>query len=208
MAGREVGGIPFPLSAGNSIDTGGAADGVLEFFFSRGYLDEVCVPDAGSMPALDRILRLETANRLRNYHLSRLDKLSMDASLEARSPFLDLAVTSLAMSLPAASKRAGGRPKGMLIDAFAADLPAWLLQRRKQPFTVPVKRWLAGPLRDFCLDIVTARGAFVRNLVDPNRWLAGLAPDAPDCGEAMRLWSLLHLEIWFQTFARKMEATT
>jgi asparagine synthase (glutamine-hydrolysing) len=172
----------------------------------QGYLGEVSVPPAGSMSALDRILRLETANRLRNYHLSRLDKLSMAASLEARSPFLDLAVTSLAMSLPAASKRAGGRPKGMLIDAFASDLPSWLLMRKKQPFTVPVKSWLAGALRDFCRDTISAPDAFVKDLVDPRRWLDGFTRDSADAGNAMRLWSLLHLEVWYRAFGRPMEA--
>ena len=171
------------------------------------YLEGVHVPLAGSMAALDRILRLEASNRLRNYHLARVDKLSMDAGLEARSPFMDLAVTSLAMSLPAASKRAGGRPKGILIDAFAPDLPAWLLERKKQPFTVPVQMWLAGPLRDFCHDTLKAPNAFVRGLVDPVSWLDRLTLDSPDA-VAMRIWSLVHLEIWYQAFGRRMEAAT
>ncbi len=170
------------------------------------YLDDMQVPPAGSMPALDRILRLEAVNRLRNYHLARLDKLSMDAGLEARSPFLDREVTSLALSLPAASKRSAGRPKGMLIDAFAPDLPPWLLRRKKQPFSVPVGSWLAGPLRDFCCDTVTAAGAMVRTLVDPEQHIEGFMRNSADAGLAMRLWSLLHLEIWYQAFARKMEA--
>ncbi len=170
------------------------------------YLDDIHVPAESTMPALDRIMRLEAANRMRNYHLARVDKLSMAASLEARSPFLDIHVTRLAASLPAASKRAGGRPKGMLIDAFTPDLPAWQLERRKQPFTVPVEQWLAGPLRDFCQDTLTSPNAFVRSFVNPVTWLEHLTLDSPDSGVAMRLWSLLHLEIWYRVFGRTMEA--
>jgi asparagine synthase (glutamine-hydrolysing) len=172
----------------------------------EGYLEDIPVPAAGSMPALDRILRLEENNRLRNYHLSRLDKLTMDAGLEARSPFLDLAVTNLALSLPAACKTYGGRAKAALIDAFGAELPSWLLMRKKQPFSVPIQRWLTGRLRDFCHDILANPNAFVRSWTDPQRWLEGLTPELEDTPRAMRIWSLLHLEIWYHAFGRKMEA--
>jgi len=169
------------------------------------YLDEVAVPPVGSMPALDRILRLETANRLRNYHLSRLDKLSMHAALEARSPFLEVFVTQLAMSYTASAKRSDGRPKGMLIDAFAADLPDWLLQRRKQAFTVPVSAWLAGGLREFCRDTLGSAATFVSGLADVERVQSDFYGDPANSALAMRLWSLLHLEIWYQSFASVME---
>ena len=97
------------------------------------YLDDVILPAANLAP-LDRILRLEAANRLRNYHLARVDKLGMAAAVEIRSPFIDARVTRLAQSIPAEIKRPDGRPKGLLLDAFAADLPDWLLNRKKQPF--------------------------------------------------------------------------
>ena len=95
------------------------------------YLWDIAIPPEGSMSPLDRAMRLEVSNRMRNYHLGRVDKLSMDAGLEARSPFLDLTVTSLAESLPAHLKRPGERPKGLLIDAFSNDLPRWLVERRQ-----------------------------------------------------------------------------
>ncbi len=172
----------------------------------EGYLKDVEIPAEGSMPALDRILRLESSNRLRNYHLARLDKLSMAAGLEARSPFLDVAVTSLALSLPAASKRASGRAKAALIDAFTAELPPWLLARKKQPFTVPIESWLTSSLHDFCQDTVGGRNAFVRDFVDPAKLLKGFFADGGNGQTAMQIWSLLHLEIWYQTFGRRMEA--
>jgi hypothetical protein len=64
------------------------------------YLDDVILP-AENLSPLDRILRLEAANRLLNYHLARVDKLGMAASLEIGSPFVDARVTRLAQSIPA-----------------------------------------------------------------------------------------------------------
>jgi len=171
--------------------------------FPTSYLSGITLlPDDTSDP-LDRILRLETANRLRNYHLARIDKLTMSAGLEARAPFLDLNVTCYAESLTASQKRLGARPKGLLIDAFKTVLPSWLLQRKKQPFTVPIETWLSGPLRDFAHDTL-GPSAFVRQFVDPAPLLAGLAEPASATPCAPRLWSLLHLEIWHREFARKM----
>jgi asparagine synthase (glutamine-hydrolysing) len=169
------------------------------------YLRGIDLPPSGSMPLLDRIMRLEAANRLRNYHLARIDKLCMAASLEARSPFLDLAVTRYAESMPAEAKRPGGRPKGVLIDAFRSLLPQWLIERRKQAFTVPIQKWLTGGLCELVHDTLSRPTAFVRAFSDPAPLLAGLAEPASNLHLAMQVWSLLHLEIWHQKFARRME---
>lgn len=175
------------------------------------YLNGVPVPDAALSP-LDRVLRLEESNRLHNYHLSRVDKLSMSCSLEARSPFLDLAVTQGAVSYSAAAKRPADKPKKLLIDAFRGRLPQWLIDRRKQPFTVPVQAWLSGELKSFAHD--TLKGdSFVSQFMNPTDYLdqfqtlvkSGNRDDRFKDAIAMKVWSLLHLEIWHQSFARKME---
>lgn len=173
--------------------------------FPDTYLDNVDVPPVGSMAPLDRYMRVEALNRMRNYHLSRIDKLSMAVGLEARSPFLDSMVTRYAESLPAAGKRLHGRPKGLLIDAFANVLPEWLLRRRKQPFSVPIRAWLAGPIREWCHDQLGSPNAFVRKFTDPRRWLDALSGDHADDKAVMHVWSLLYLEVWYRVFGRLME---
>ncbi|MCH2181969.1 MAG: asparagine synthetase B [Mariniblastus sp.] len=175
------------------------------------YLEGVPVPDTSLSP-LDRVLRLEASNRMRNYHLSRVDKLSMSCSLEARSPFVDLRVTQGAVSYSASIKRPGGKPKGLLIAAFRDQLPQWLVERRKQPFTVPVQAWLSGKLNSFVNDTLTGN-SFVSQWVDPLAYLEKFRKVAKDGGSderfetalAMKIWSLLHLEIWYQSFGRQME---
>jgi asparagine synthetase B (glutamine-hydrolysing) len=166
------------------------------------YLDDVILPAANLAP-LDRILRLEAANRLRNYHLARVDKLGMAAALEIRSPFIDAHVTRLAQSIPAEIKRPDGRPKGLLLDAFAADLPDWLLNHQKQPFTVPITAWLAGGLRSHSRDTLMASDAWVRNLVNPKPYLEKFDQHA-ELGTATRLWSLLQLEAWSRVWRKHL----
>ena len=166
------------------------------------YLDDVILPAANLSP-LDRILRLEAANRLRNYHLARVDKLGMAAALEIRSPFMDARVTRLAQSIPAEIKRPAGRPKGLLLEAFATELPDWLLNRKKQPFTVPITAWLAGDLRSYSRDTLMASDAWVRNLVNPLPYLEKFDRHA-EPGTAARLWSLLQLEAWSRVWRKHL----
>lgn len=175
--------------------------------FPRSYFDELPLPPAHLAP-LDRVLRIEVANRLRNYHLARLDKLTMHAGLEARCPFLDARVIALGLSLPSERKRPGGRAKGLLAAAFKHLLPVWLLQRTKQPFSVPIRAWLAGPLREFAADTLLSSNAFTRPFVDVSPLLTQLAAnDATSAARAAKIWSLLQLEVWHRDFASKLEGT-
>ncbi len=156
------------------------------------YLDQIKLPPESWAP-LDRILWCEASNRLRNYHLARVDKLSMACGLEVRSPFLDRQVTDLALSIPAALKRPNGVAKGLLIDAFRDVLPSWLIDRKKQPFSVPIADWLGGPLRDYAHDRLSA-GSRSRAYLDATPYL-----DKP--AKANQVWSLLQLEAWLEVFA-------
>lgn len=156
------------------------------------YLDQLELPPESWAP-LDRILWCETANRLRNYHLARVDKLSMACGLEVRSPFLDRQVTDLALSIPAALKRPGNQAKGLLMAGYRDVLPAWLLERKKQPFSVPIAPWLAGPLRDYAHDRLGS-GSRSRAYLDATPYL-----DRPE--KANQVWSLLQLEAWLEMCA-------
>jgi asparagine synthase (glutamine-hydrolysing) len=108
-------------------------------------------------------------------------------------------VTTLALSIPAARKRPGDVAKGLLLEAFRDTLPQWLLERKKQPFSLPIHRWLTGPLRDYARDTL---GPHCRTaaLVPAAPYLAAL--DTPQ-GEsrAARVWSLLALEAWLKVMA-------
>ena len=73
---------------------------------------------------------------LHNTNLQRADRMSMAFGLEARVPFLDVKSVALAMSFPPEWKLHNGRvPKHLLRQAFAADLPAEIVNRPKQKFS-------------------------------------------------------------------------
>jgi asparagine synthase (glutamine-hydrolysing) len=86
--------------------------------------------------------------------LTKVDRASMANSLEMRSPMLDTEFFTWSFNLPPyakLSRSAGG--KALLKQALESRLPKALLYRPKQGFTVPLGRWLAGPLREQTLGL-------------------------------------------------------
>ncbi len=78
--------------------------------------------------------------------LTKVDRMSMDHSLEARVPLLDHEVVEYAFALPTALKYQPGRSKAILRDLIEPHLPRAVLEHRKQGFSVPLSRWMRGPL--------------------------------------------------------------
>jgi asparagine synthase (glutamine-hydrolysing) len=129
--------------------------------------------------------------------LVKVDRASMAASLEVRSPFLDTRVVELAGSLPFSLKMRGLKRKWLLKRALEPLLPAEILYRQKHGFALPVAAWLKGPLRPLVEDVLSERrladaGVFepavVRRLVTEH--LSGRAD------HRKALWSVLMFELW------------
>lgn len=166
------------------------------------YMENISLPNS-SLEPLDQVFRLELANRMRNYHLSRIDKTSMDNGIEARCPFLDIHVLESGLKLTAKSKRPEGVAKGLLSSSFASILPHWLVSRKKQPFSLPIGQWLNGPLREFAMDVLTDPNSFVKGIVNPEDYLEQLTSTC-EVHTAGKLWSLLQLETWHHVFKNKI----
>ena len=92
-------------------------------------------------PILDQLMSLEAKQYMPDDILVKVDRASMAASLEVRSPFLDKDLAEFAMSLPAEFKMKGSKRKRILEDAFAPKLPTEVFGRKKMGFGVPLAQW-------------------------------------------------------------------
>ena len=82
----------------------------------------------------------------------------MAHSIEARLPFLDHRLVSLAFSLPADWRLRGPWNKFILRQAMHGRIPESIRTRiDKMGFPVPANAWVAGPLREPILDILNSR---------------------------------------------------
>jgi asparagine synthase (glutamine-hydrolysing) len=98
---------------------------------------------------LSRVSRLELASYMRSTLLRDSDAMSMAQSIELRVPFLDHELVEWCLAIGAADYSRGSGRKRLLLQAAAGLLPAAIWQRPKQGFSLPMDKWMRGPLRSF-----------------------------------------------------------
>lgn len=87
----------------------------------------------------DSLFRFEFNNFLQK-NLHYMDRMSMANGVETRVPFLDHRIIEFAYSIPRKYKlSASGKTKKILKDAYAADLPDYVIKRRKAGFGMPLR---------------------------------------------------------------------
>ncbi|MGC5028694.1 asparagine synthetase B family protein [Micromonospora sp. DT229] len=86
-------------------------------------------------PEAARRLFLHRIRNLCRTELQRVDRTSMGFGVEARVPFLDLALVELAMRLPIELKMREGQEKWIVRRAFADLLPDYIRRRPKNPMS-------------------------------------------------------------------------
>ena len=79
--------------------------------------------------------------------LVKIDRTSMQAGVEVRSPFLDHQVAEMAMAIDGKHKIAWRQGKKILRDIFKNDLPKTVFDAPKRGFEMPLNQWLCGPLQ-------------------------------------------------------------
>jgi asparagine synthase (glutamine-hydrolysing) len=98
---------------------------------------------------LDLVQRWDLETTLAEGLLTKADRASMSSALELRAPFLDQAVMEFAQSLPIHERVRGFTTKVFLKRYALRYLPTEIVHRRKRGLSVPIARWLRGPLRDW-----------------------------------------------------------
>lgn len=142
---------------------------------------------------------LELKMRLPELLLTRVDKMTMAASVEARVPFLDHHLVEYALNIPPRLKIEGRSGKHILKQSLEEVLPKDVLYRRKRGFGAPVRKWFQGQtgklLSDRLLNSTLKRRDFFRykfieRLLDEHQngvrdW-------------SFPLWALLNLTLWHE----------
>jgi asparagine synthase (glutamine-hydrolysing) len=108
-------------------------------------------PNPDAAPLLDQLQQWDLETSLAEGLLTKADRASMSSSLELRAPFLDQAVMEFARSLPVAERVRGFNTKAFLKRYARRYLPDRIVSRRKRGLSVPMARWLRGPLKDWAL---------------------------------------------------------
>jgi asparagine synthase (glutamine-hydrolysing) len=132
--------------------------------------------------------------------LVKTDRASMVHSLEARVPFLDPAVTDLALALPSRHKVRGLSKKRLLRRAVAPLLPAEILRAPKQGFSIPAAAWLRGELEPFAREVLSTDNG-VLDRAAALRVLDRHVSRREDLSR--QLWGLLNFALWWERYAAR-----
>ncbi len=135
---------------------------------------------------------------LPNGLLTKVDRMTMAASLEARCPFLDYRVVDFGLGLPDSWKIRGWTSKVLLRVVAQRLLPRQIHTRPKHTFRVPLAEWLRGPLKE--LLNATVASPVLRDLgILAGREAAALADDHLErrADFSRALWALITLHLWF-----------
>ncbi len=104
--------------------------------------------DCSSRDPMDRALYVDARTYMIDDMLTKVDRMSMAASLEAREPLLDHRLLEFAACVPVSLKLRNGRSKYLLRRLLERHVPKSITDRRKRGFVAPIGEWLRGPLRD------------------------------------------------------------
>jgi asparagine synthase (glutamine-hydrolysing) len=149
-----------------------------------------------ALPDADALRRTFYETSLPNDYLTKVDTATMAASLEARSPFLDLDVVEFALRLSAADAYPRGRPKALLRPLVERMLPAAIRHRPKTGFGVPLGQWMRGPLGRTLEQYILREGTLFSELVNLDAARRFLIEHRRGADHARRLWGLLTLGVW------------
>ena len=149
----------------------------------------------------DTALYVDFGSYLVDNCLTKVDRMSMACSIEARVPLLDREVAELAFRLPSRLKFDGSQTKILLKRIAARHVPRECVYRPKQGFSIPIKNWLKEELRPMAEQYLDPKRIEREGIFEPavvsRLWREHLDNRA---NHSHLLWALLVFEQWRDRF--------
>lgn len=166
--------------------------------------------EASTLPALwerlatvespiKRAMLFDLLSYLAENLLTKVDRATMLASVEARAPYLDRLVMELALHQPVDAGVGNKNSKRALKRAALARLPRDVVYRRKRGLSVPISDWINDELRGEVDRLFEPARLRQQGLIDPQpiqRLLGEHRERRADYGR--RLWPLFMLQRWHE----------
>ena len=158
--------------------------------------------EAQGRDARDAVLYVEFGSYLVDNCLTKVDRMSMACSLEARVPLLDREVVEHAFRLPSRLKYNASQTKILLKRIAARHVPRECVYRPKEGFSIPIKNWLRQEFRKLVEEYLAPGRLRREGLFEPKvverLWVEHLENRA---NHSHLLWSLLVFAKWREQWA-------
>jgi len=134
--------------------------------------------------------------------LTKVDRMTMAHSLEARPPLLDHKLVEFAARIPPELQLRNGATKALFKRAMRGILPAETIDRPKRGFAIPLGRWFRGGLDGFVEDLLLSETSRCRDVFDRAQLRRLVERQDPRDSLGVELWTLISFELWCRTFLR------
>jgi len=185
----------------------------LERLFTQGFYDqcigdrhagsimEACFEKVSGRPWLAQLQYVDSMTYLPADVMTKVDRMSMAYSLEAREPLLDHVLVEYVTQLPIQMKLKDGVSKYLLKKIAERYLPRENVYRKKQGFGVPLEYWFKDELRDYIHDVLFDGRMKARGIISSTE--AGLLVRRYEKGRkdlVNTIWMLVIFETWCRLY--------
>jgi asparagine synthase (glutamine-hydrolysing) len=132
--------------------------------------------------------------------LTKVDRMTMAHSLEARPPLLDHKLVEFAATVPARFRLKDGTTKYLFKQALRGVLPDAIIDRPKHGFAVPLAHWFRGELAGFARDVLLSDRCRDRGILEPRYLSRLLELNEQGRNLDLQLWTALSFEMWCRRF--------
>ena len=167
------------------------------------YFDQAPADDPVS-----QMLYVDTKTYMTADILTKVDRMSMAASLEVRAPILDHVFVEWATGLPPEWKLRGRKQKYILTKlAERVGVPKEALYRRKQGFALPLVHWIRNELKDLLMTVLLEPRTLQRGYFNPEGVRRLLEEHFSGRRvHSQRIWRLLMFEMWHRNFLENFQS--
>ncbi len=151
-------------------------------------------------PLLHRMRNLDAQSYMPGAVLAKVDRMSMQVSLEVRCPLLDAKLARFAERISVASCwKAPNETKRILKKLASRYLPEEWMNRRKLGFGLPANSWSQGEVLSLTNELLCGTNSKLRDHVDASVLKQMVAKQADaNCFSIYQVWPLLILEAWIR----------
>lgn len=155
------------------------------------------------LKSLDRQMYADLKTFLSEQLLVKIDRASMMDSLEVRPPLLDCELVEFVCSISPKLRMLNRQNKYLLYKLMKNRLPSSVFSRPKSGFSIPIIKWLRGPLKQELRDLVEDSNSFCNSYFDMQTVKFFLSGGGGSLrGSSHKLWAIYCLENWWQNHGK------
>ncbi|MCG6535669.1 MAG: asparagine synthase C-terminal domain-containing protein, partial [Syntrophales bacterium LBB04] len=145
------------------------------------------------------LLYVDAKTFLLDDNLTKVDRMTMANSLEARVPFLDHKLVERVSMIPPGIKSKGFQTKSLLRNAVKLLLPPSIQKSKKRGFTPPLPFWIRDELRTFVSDVFSGDRLGRVGIINPQYCKTLLEEHLKGTRDNNRqIWTVLSLVLWLE----------